>query len=363
MQRTAYLILENDMIFEGKSFGFEGEALGELVFTTAMTGYLETLTDPSYYGQIVLQTFPLIGNYGVIPDDFEGEKPQLSGYVVREWCPAPSNFRSEDTLENFLTRNKITGIYDVDTREITKIVREYGVMNAKITFASALTGGLKDALNNFKISNAVEKVTCDRTYTLKPDSPNGKNIVLWDFGAKKNICRRLLEMGFTVTCVPAGTTAEEILTLTPDGIMLSNGPGDPAENITIIEEIKKLMPRKIPTFGICLGHQLLALANGAETGKLKYGHRGANQPVVNTENKTVYITSQNHGYSVISSTLPDNAFVSYTNGNDNTCEGIKYTDTPAFSVQFHPEAAAGPLDTRYLFNEFFDLIKENKNEA
>lgn len=359
MSRTAYLILENGTVFEGKAFGTEKETTGELVFTTAMTGYLETLTDPSYYGQVVIQTFPLIGNYGVIPSDFESDSPSLKGYIVREWCQAPSNFRCEGDLDTFLKDCKIPGIYGIDTRALTRIVREYGVLNCKIAYSNDISDKDLAEIKNYKIRSAVESTATDKKQEFKAE--NGElNVVLMDFGAKHNIGRELVKRGCNVTVVPANTTADEIKAMNPDGIMLSNGPGDPSDNTEIIAQLKKLCEYKIPTFGICLGHQLLALSQGAKTEKLKYGHRGANQPAKELETGRVYITSQNHGYAVVSDSMPSNGKVSFVNGNDNTCEGVTYTDMPAFSVQFHPEACGGPHDTAFLFDRFIKLIKDNK---
>ena len=355
MSRKAYLILENGTVFEGKSFGAEKETMGELVFTTAMTGYLETLTDPSYFGQVVIQTFPLIGNYGVIPSDFESKVPSLRGYIVREWCQAPSNFRCEGDLDTFLKESDIPGIYGLDTRALTRIVREYGVLNCKIAYSGEVTEEELAEIKAYKIEQAVESTTISEKEEFK--SENGDlNVVLMDFGAKHNLVKR----GCNVTVVPAHTTAEQIKAMNPDGIMLSNGPGDPSDNTAIIAELKKLCEYKIPTFGICLGHQLLALSQGAKTEKLKYGHRGANQPAKEVETGRVYITSQNHGYAVVSDSMPENAVESFVNGNDDTCEGVKYTNMPAFSVQFHPEACGGPHDTAFLFDRFIDLMKNNK---
>lgn len=361
MSRAAYLILENGTVFEGKAFGAEKETMGELVFTTAMTGYLETLTDPSYFGQVVIQTFPLIGNYGVIPSDFESDSPSLKGYIVREWCQVPSNFRCEGDLDTFLKNAGIPGIYGIDTRALTRIVREYGVLNCKISYSSEVSKEELEEIKNYVIEDAVESTTIKENETYKAENPE-YNVVLMDFGAKHNIGRELVKRGCNLTVVPAGTTAQEIIDMKPDGIMLSNGPGDPAKNTGIIEELRKICDAKIPTFGICLGHQLLALSQGAKTEKLKYGHRGANQPAKEIETGRVYITSQNHGYAVVNDSLPENGVVSFVNGNDNTCEGVRYTDMPAFSVQFHPEACGGPLDTAFLFDRFIDMIKENKNK-
>ncbi len=359
MSRTAYLILENGTVFEGKAFGAEKETTGELVFTTAMTGYLETLTDPSYFGQVVIQTFPLIGNYGVIPADFESVSPSLKGYIVREWCQVPSNFRCEGDLDTFLKESGIPGIYGIDTRALTRIVREYGVLNCKISYSPEVTESDIEEIKKYVITDAVESTTIKENQQFKAE--NGElNVVLMDFGAKHNIGRELVKRGCNLTIVPADTTAEEIMALNPDGVMLSNGPGDPSDNTQIIAELKKLCEHKIPTFGICLGHQLLALSQGAKTEKLKYGHRGANQPAKEVETGKVYITSQNHGYAVVSDSMPANGRVSFVNGNDNTCEGVNYTDMPAFSVQFHPEACGGPQDTAFLFDRFIKLMKDNK---
>ena len=281
------------------------ETTGELVFTTAMTGYLETLTDPSYYGQVVIQTFPLIGNYGVIPADFESDSPSLKGYIVREWCQVPSNFRCEGDLDTFLKESGIPGIYGIDTRALTRIVREYGVLNCKISYSPDVTKEELDEIKNYVITEAVESTTIKEKEHF--DAENGDlNVVLMDFGAKHNIGRELVKRGCNLTVVPAHTTADEIKAMNPDGVMLSNGPGDPSDNTEIIAELKKLCDFGIPTFGICLGHQLLALSQGAKTEKLKYGHRGANQPAKEVETGRVYITSQNHGYAVVSDSMPEN---------------------------------------------------------
>ena len=364
MNNKAYLILENGTIFEGKSFGAEmtdsnsAETVGEIVFTTAMTGYLETLTDPSYYGQIVVQTFPLIGNYGVIPADFESPRPQVRAYIVREQCQEPSNFRCEGDLDTFLKANGIVGLCGIDTRALTKIVRESGVMNGKIVKEGA--GFSFAELKSYVIKDAVRNTTCHEEEVLQPKDEIKRRVVLFDFGAKSHISKKLLHRGCEVIVVPAYTTVERVKELAPDGIMLSNGPGDPAENVEIIEELKKIAALGIPMFGICLGHQLLALSQGARTHKLKYGHRGANQPVTETATGRVFVTSQNHGYAVENDTIPEDAKVSFVNANDGTCEGIEYSNIKAFSVQFHPEACGGPKDTGYLFEKFIAMIDANK---
>lgn len=359
--KTAYLILADGTVFKGKSFGCEGTVIGETVFTTGMTGYQETLTDPSYCGQIVTQTFPLIGNYGTNSEDFESKGSVVGGYVVREWCDEPSNFRCEETIDSFLKKYGIVGIYDIDTRRLTRIIRETGVMNGMITTEEIDEEAALQKIRDFKPERPVPKVSGERK---EFKAEKGKfDIVLLDYGYKYNIRRNLLKRGFNVTVMPWNTTAEEILALNPDGIMLSNGPGDPMDCGEAIETLKQLLDKNIPTFGICLGHQLLAIANGAKTVKLKYGHRGGNQPVIDIDHGRTYITCQNHGYAVVSDSLPANVGkISHVNANDGTCEGIKYTNAPAFTVQFHPEACGGPRDTAYLFDEFIDLIVINLTE-
>lgn len=352
----AYLTLKNGKQFTGYRFGADGEMVGELVFTTGMTGYIETLTDPSYFGQIVTQTFPLIGNYGMISPDCESKKSWVSAYIVREKCDEPSNFRCEETLDKYLKENNIIGLYGIDTRELTKIVREAGVMNAAIT-----SKPLDDfsEVNKFIIKDAVKSVTCAEVEYF--GNPGGIKVAVWDFGAKENILRELVKRGCYCIKVPSFYTAEQILALNPDGLMLTNGPGDPAENVEIIENIKKIAG-KLPIFGICLGHQLFALAMGGKTKKMKYGHRGANQPVKNLETGRVYISSQNHGYEVISSSVP-NGKLTFVNANDNTCEGFEYPGLNAYTVQFHPEACGGPQDASFLFDKFIQNIKESKRNA
>ena len=358
MEKKVYLVLENGQFFEGNAFGAEGEMTGEIVFATAMTGYLETLTDPSYYGQIVVQTFPLIGNYGVIPADFESAHSHVKAYVVREWCQEPSNFRSEGNLDTFLKEQNVIGLCNIDTRQLTRIIREYGVMNARIVTSIENLDNIVAELKQYRVADAVKNTTCQQITTIKPEDAKYK-VVLMDFGAKKHIHQELEKRGCEVVIVPAHTTYEQIMEMKPDGIMLSNGPGDPKSCVKIIKEIKKLYESDIPIFAICLGHQLLALANGAKTEKLKYGHRGGNQPVKDLALDKTFITSQNHGYAVIGGSVLESAGkVSHINGNDGTCEGVRYTNAPAFTVQFHPEACGGPHDTSYLFDEFIKLMGE-----
>ena len=361
MAKTGYLVLENGKVFRGERFGAPGEVTAEVVFTTGMTGYLETLTDPSYWGQMVVQTFPLIGNYGVIPADFESGSIGPRAYIVKHWCQEPSNFRSEGDLDTFFLEKNVTGLSGIDTRSLTKILRERGVMNGVITDHPEQVD--LEALKAYRVTGAVRAASTGERYVEMPEGQVKKRIALLDFGLKKNIWRELVKRGAKVTVCPCDTTAAELKELRLDGIMLSNGPGDPAENKEIIENLKEICKLKIPIFGICLGHQLLALAHGFQTEKLKYGHRGANQPVKNLEKDRVYITSQNHGYAVISEGIdPAVARELFVNVNDNTCEGIRYLDCPAFTTQFHPEACAGPLDTALLFDEFFAMMEAGKGE-
>lgn len=380
VKMKAFLILADGTVFEGKSIGACGMTIGETVFTTGMTGYIETLTDPSYYGQIVTQTFPLIGNYGDIPVDYESKKSWVRGYIVRELCDQPSNFRCSGQLNDFLKAQGIIGICGIDTRALTKRLRESGVMNGMIVSGKNAENlrpqELLTKIKDYQITNAVQMVQSNKEGEVSPSlqpaaqsyatlsagehprNAPAHHVVLFDFGAKLNIQRELEKRGCNVTVVPYNTTAEEVIKIAPDGIMLSNGPGDPAENVGVIEEIRKLCDYgKIPIFGICLGHQMLALARGCKTSKLKYGHRGGNHPCKDTETGRVYITSQNHGYAVENTSLPSYAKMSFFNVNDGTVEGITYTDIPAFSVQFHPEACGGPHDTNFLFDNFIKMME------
>ena len=349
--KKGYLILQDGRVFEGVRFGAETDTVGELVFTTGMCGYIETLTDPSYAGQIVMQTYPLIGNYGIIREDFEGACC-VRGYVVREWCDAPSNFRTDCDLDTFLKEQGVPGLYGVDTRELTRIIREHGVMNAAI--CDEVPADLTP-IETYAVTGVVEAVSCREASVHPAEGEERFRVSLLDYGAKRNIVRELQKRGCTVTVLPATTAAEEILAADPNGVMLSNGPGDPAENVYQIEQIRKLLG-KVPMFGICLGHQLTALAAGGSTYKLKYGHRGVNQPVRDVEGVRTYITSQNHGYAVDSDTVKLGR-VRFANANDGTCEGIDYPELKAFTVQFHPEACTGPKDTSFLFDRFVDLMK------
>ncbi|MGN1443020.1 MAG: carbamoyl phosphate synthase small subunit [Acutalibacteraceae bacterium] len=352
MKKKRYLVLADGSVFEGYAFGADCEKTGELVFATGMEGYIETLTDPSYCGQIVMQTFPLIGNYGIISEDFEG-KPLLHGYVVREYCDYPSNFRCEYELDRFLKENGIPGIYGIDTREITNLIREKGVVNAILCDSPEQD---LNKLQAYRVTDAVKTASTKEITDFLPEKEE-KHVVLIDYGAKMNIIRSLVKRGCRVTAVPYDTPAETILGMNPDGIMLSNGPGDPADNVYSIEQLRKLLG-KAPLFGICLGHQLTALADGGKTVKLKYGHRGGNQPCKNVASGKCYITSQNHGYAVLGDSTV-HGVESFINANDKTNEGMDYPELNAFTVQFHPEACSGPLDTDFLFDKFIKMMEEN----
>ena len=355
----AYLILEDGTVFEGTSIGSSREVISEIVFNTSMTGYLEVLTDPSYAGQAVVMTYPLIGNYGICREDMESRQAWPDGYIVRELSRIPSNFRSGDTIDHFLKEQDIPGISGIDTRALTKILREKGTMNGMIT-----TNGdydleeVKEKIRQYTVKGVVLKTSVKKPYVLPGD---GKKVALLDCGAKDNIARNLNKRGCEVTVYPADTPAEEILKTNPDGIMLSNGPGDPAENVGIIEEVRKLYESSVPIFAICLGHQLMALATGAKTYKLKYGHRGGNHPVKDLETGRVYITSQNHGYAVDEESLdPSVAVPAFVNVNDKTNEGLKSVGKNIFTVQYHPEACPGPLDSGYLFDRFMRMMEEGR---
>lgn len=348
-----YLVLENGMVFTGEAFGASGEVVAEIVFNTAMTGYIETLTDKSYTGQAVVQTFPLIGNYGVISEDAESDSVSVSAYIVREHCQVPSNFRSGGDLDSYLKQTGTVGLCGIDTRALTRILREHGTMNGCITDHPDKVS--MDEIKSYRIVSPVAKVS---TKSVRKIGVGGNyQIALLDFGVKENILRSLVKRDCEVTLLPWNAKAEEILQLSPDGIFLTNGPGDPTDNVETIEELKTLMQSGIPIMGICLGHQLLALANGFKTEKLKYGHRGANHPVRDLETGRVYISSQNHGYAVVQQSInPVLASEMYINGNDGTNEGLCYHNAPVFSVQFHPEACGGPQDTGFLFDRFISML-------
>ena len=357
-QMKAFLILEDGTVFTGTSIGSTRDMISEIVFNTSMTGYLEVLTDPSYAGQAVVMTYPLIGNYGITPD-MESLKAWPDGYIVRELSRMPSNFRCEGTIQDFLKKYDIPGIAGVDTRALTKILSEKGTMKGMITTNENYDlDEVISKLKNYKVEGVVSKVTCAEKYVLEG---TGKKVALLDLGAKKNIAKSLNDRGCEVTVYPADTTADEIIASNPDGIMLSNGPGDPAECTSIIKEIKKLYETDIPIFAICLGHQLMALATGGTTYKLKYGHRGGNHPVKDLQTGRVYISSQNHGYVVDEDKIDPNVAVpAFKNVNDGTNEGLAYVGKNIFTVQFHPEACPGPQDSGYLFDRFLEMMGGEK---
>lgn len=342
----AYLILENGMIFDGKAFGHIQESLGEVVFNTGMTGYQEVLTDPSYYGQMVTMTYPLIGNYGVNLEDVESSSPKVRAFIVREKCDSPNNFRCEMEIDAYLKQNKIMGIEGIDTRALTKILRNHGTMKGIITTKELTQSEIDQKVATIDNSKAVEIVSTKEKYEIHGE---GKHIAIMDFGIKQNIIRSFKKRGCKLTVFPAYTKAEEVLAVNPDSIFLSNGPGDPEDLGEIVENVKKLAAEK-PVIGICLGHQLLALAFGGKTSKLKFGHRGCNHPVKDLENNKIAISSQNHGYYV--SDVPADMKVTHVSVNDNTVEGMRHKILPVFSVQFHPEACPGPRDMDYIFDEF-----------
>ena len=351
----AFLILEDGTVFTGKSIGSGKDAVSEIVFNTSMTGYLEILTDPSYAGQSVVMTYPLIGNYGITPDR-ESRKIWARGLIVKELSRTPSNFRCEGTIQALLEKEEVAGIEGIDTRTLTKILREKGTMNGLITTDEHYDlQQILPMLKKYTIGDVVMETTCQEVYRLEGDGPR---VALLDLGAKDNIAGSLNRRGCQVTVYPADTSAERILGTHPDGIMLSNGPGDPSSCTAIIQEIKKLYASDVPIFAICLGHQLMALAAGASTYKLKYGHRGGNHPVKDLETGRVYISSQNHGYAVDASGIdPKVAVPAFVNVNDGTNEGLRYVGKNIFTVQYHPEACPGPLDSGYLFDRFLTMME------
>ncbi len=352
-----FLILENGEIFEGQRIGATKDAICEIVFNTAMAGYIETFTDPSYAGQGIVMTYPLIGNYGVITEDEESEKIWAKAVFIHELAEYENNFRTNKDLQTFLKENNVPGLTGVNTRRLTKVLRDAGTLRGALVSSLERVEEIKEKLQEFKVGNVVEQVSCKKAVTYGSTKP--KQVALLDYGAKHNIINSLLRRGVGVTVYPADTPAEIILATRPDGIMLSNGPGDPEDCKYQIEVIKKLFKTNIPILGICLGHQLLALATGARTAKLKYGHRGANHPVKDLFNDRVYITSQNHGYYVVDTSVnPDIAEVSHINLNDGTVEGLKYKDKNVFTVQFHPEACPGPEDTAYIFDDFIEMVNK-----
>lgn len=344
----AKLILENGIIFEGKAFGYLKESVGEVVFNTGMTGYQEILTDPSYYGQIVTMTYPLIGNYGINIEDIESKSIKVKGFIVREKCSYPSNFRCEFQLEDYLKQNKIIGLEGIDTRALTKILRNNGTMKGIITLEESELDDVKTKLDAFSNKDAVKEVTSKEIIQI---DGKGKHVAILDFGIKQNIVRNFVERGCKISIFPYNASAQSILDVNPDLVFLSNGPGNPEDLPETIENIKQLIEKK-PIVGICLGHQLLALSLGGKTTKLKFGHRGSNHPVKDLEENRVHITSQNHGYVV--QTLPKEIEITHVNLNDGTVEGMKHKTLPIYSVQFHPEACPGPKDSEYIFDRFMN---------
>ncbi len=356
----AFLILEDGHVFTGTAIGADKEIISEIVFNTSMTGYLEVLTDPSYAGQAVVMTYPLIGNYGVCRTDIESRQAWPDGYIVRELSRMPSNFRSEMSIQDFLEEQGIPGIAGIDTRALTKILREKGTMNGMITRNAQYD--LTDILPRLKAYSPAGVVLKTTVKEKQVWENTGFKVALMDYGAKNNIEKSLYARGCEVTIYPAETPADEVLAANPDGIMLSNGPGDPKECTQIIQEVKKLYESNVPIFAICLGHQIMALATGADTYKLKYGHRGGNHPVKDLSTGRVYITSQNHGYVVDTATLdPKVAQAAFVNVNDGTNEGLSYIGKNIFTVQYHPEACPGPQDSAYLFDRFMKMMEEGKH--
>jgi len=364
-KKPAVLLLENNQVFHGYALGEVGTSSGELCFNTGMVGYQEILTDPSYCGQMVLMTYPHIGNYGINQHDIESKKIQVSGFIIKDLTIEPSNHRSEQSLNQYLKNNNVTGIYGLDTRAITRIVREHGVMNAIISSENLDVDKLKIQLKKTPSMEGLDltgKVTCPKSYQYDKPKKSKFKVAVCDYGIKNNILRLLKQYDCDIKVFPASVSSQEIDSFKPDGVFLSNGPGDPAAVESAILCIKDLLG-KYPIFGICLGHQLLSLALGAETFKLKYGHRGSNHPVKNIENSKVEITSQNHGFAVSNKNLPANINITHINLNDDTIAGISCPQMNAFSVQYHPESAPGPHDSKYLFNSFINLMKEVKNNA
>lgn len=354
--KKMYIVLEDGHVFEGKGFGSAENAVGELVFTTSVVGYIETLTDTAYYGQIVMHTFPLIGNYGMISEDALTDKPALNGYIAREFCELPSNFRTETDLETYIKENNIVAVWDVDTREITKLIRENGVMNACITKNPDSVD--MDALKAYEIRDAVKAVASNKKGYFKAEDEK-YCVAMLDCGASSNALEMLTSKGCSVTVFPYNTSADEILSMDVDGVVITNGPGNPTENTEIIEEVKKLLGKK-PMFGFGLGHQLMALAAGAKTEKLKFGHRGGSQPVKNIADGKVFATSQNHGYAVANDSVTENVGkIIFKNVGDGSCEGIEY-NCNAYSIQFAPDVFSASVDTDSIYDKFITMMGGDK---
>ena len=369
----AILALADGKIYEGEHFGAENEVEAEIVFNTSMSGYQEIITDPSYCGQMVIMTYPLIGNYGINPEDFESDRPYLSGFIIKELSSVQSNWRSRGSLEEFLKQNNVFGIQGIDTRALTRRIRDKGAQQAVLSTSTSDPQKLIEKARNSPSligQDLVQEVTCKKAYDwnesewviqkgqtqleITKDRPH--KVLVYDFGVKRNILRKLTRAGCKVKVIPAKTPAEDVLAEKPDGVFLSNGPGDPAAVTYAIENVKALMG-KVPVFGICLGHQILSLALNATTYKLRFGHHGGNQPIMDSKSGKVEITSQNHGFAVKQNSLQGNVEITSTNLNDDTVEGIEHKDWPIFSVQYHPEASPGPHDSDYLFDKFAGLMK------
>lgn len=359
MDKTLYLVLENGKVFKGHAIGAEGKVVGETVFQTAVSGYNEAITDPKYCGQIVVQTFPLIGNYGIISEELESKSPVISGYVVKSICDAPSNFRTEGTLESFLKSKGIVGLAGIDTRELTRIIRDNGTMNGMITDDISDLNAIVSELKAYKNDICLDKVSTDTVKEYKSENSEFK-VCMYDFGATDAFINCFTSMGIDVTLVPYNKIAEELICLKPDGIVLSEGPGNPADYNDVLAEVKKLTLSNIPLFGCGLGHQLLAMSLGAKTTKHPYGHRGANQPVKDVNTNKIYITSQNHGYIVDEESLPQSIKPSFLNVNDKTIEGLRYKDIKALSTQFIPNLCNGPHNTSFIIEEFKNIMKGDK---
>ena len=361
--KKAILVLEDGRTFSGASFGAAGKAFGEMVFNTSMSGYQEILTDPSYAGQIVCMTYPLIGNYGINEEDSESRRPWVEGFAVREASKIASNWRSTETLDSYLKRHEIVGIERIDTRALVRHIRSRGAMRAAISSIDADEKSLLEkVLNSPEMKNRelASTVTTGESFEYESSKDARFHVVCFDFGVKTNSLREFAKMGCKITVVPAETSAEKVLAMKPDGIFLSNGPGDPASMVKTIAEIKKLTEQNVPMFGICLGHQILGQVFGGETYKLKFGHRGGNQPIMALMTGKVEIASHNHGFAVEAKSLPANVEITHVNLNDQTVAGLRHKSLPVFSVQYHPESAPGPHDSEYLFERFIELMEKGK---
>ena len=364
LAKKAILVLETGRTFRGASFGAEGETFGEMVFNTSMSGYQEILTDPSYAGQIVCMTYPLIGNYGVNEEDTESRRPWVEGFVVREASRVASNWRSTETLDSYLKRHKIVGIEHIDTRALVRHIRDKGAMRAAISTVDLDEKSLLEkVLNSPEMNNRelASSVTIEESFDYPATAEEKFHVIAYDFGVKTNSLREFSKFGCRITVVPAETSATEVLAMKPDGIFLSNGPGDPASMKTVVAEIKKLTEKNVPMFGICLGHQILGQVFGGKTYKLKFGHRGGNQPIMDLTTGKVEIASHNHGFAVEAGSLPETVEVTHVNLNDQTVAGLQHKQLPIFSVQYHPESAPGPHDSEYLFRRFIELMENSKN--